>query len=49
VDGQRSITWTDDGKTFGPAPAGGKIGLRQQNDLLYGDYTNVRVYQLKRM
>jgi hypothetical protein len=48
VDGLRSVAWTDDGKTFGPLHAGGKLGLRQQNDLLYGDYTNLRVYGLKR-
>ena len=47
VDGQRSIKWNDDGKAFGPLHAGGHVGLRQQNDLLYGDYANLRVYGLK--
>ena len=48
VDGARCLTWTDDGKTFGHLLDGGKIGLRQQNDLFWGDYTNLRVYALKR-
>ena len=48
VDGKPCITWADDGKEHGPALGGGKIGLRQQNDLLWGDYTNLRVYALKR-
>lgn len=48
VNGQRCITWTDDGQTYGPIPGGGKLGLRQQNNLLQGDYTNLRVYALKK-
>ncbi len=36
VDGETCISWTDDGKTGGPALGGGKIGLRQQNDLRGG-------------
>jgi len=48
VDGKPCLQWTDDGKAYGPVHGGGKIGLRQQNDLLWGDYTNLRVYGLKR-
>ena len=44
VDGKPCLAWTDGGPLLG----GGKIGLRQQNDLLWGDYTNLKVYGLKR-
>ncbi|MDH7568064.1 MAG: DUF1961 family protein [Armatimonadota bacterium] len=49
VDDVECFRWTDDGKTYGPLLGGGKIGLRQQNDLLYGDYRNLRVYGLRRL
>jgi hypothetical protein len=48
VNGKRCLTWFDDGKSYGPVHGGGKIGLRQQNDLRWGDYTNLRVYELKK-
>ena len=48
VNGKRCLTWFDDGKSYGPVHGGGKIGLRQQNDLRWGDYTNLRVYDLKK-
>ena len=48
VNGKRCLSWFDDGETFGPRHGGGKLGFRQQNDLFWGDYTNVRVYELKR-
>jgi hypothetical protein len=48
VDGRQCVAWTDDGKTYGPVLDGGKLGLRQQNDLRHGDYTNLRVYRLKK-
>jgi hypothetical protein len=48
VDGQPCLLWTDDGVTYGPILGGGKIGLRQQNDLRYGEYRNLRVYALER-
>lgn len=47
VDGQVCISWSDDGKTGGPSLSGGKIGLRQQNDLRWGEYRNLRVYGLR--
>jgi len=48
VDGKPCLSWADDGRVCGPLLGGGKIGLRQQNDLLWGDYANLRVYGLKR-
>ncbi|MBM4039987.1 MAG: DUF1961 family protein [Planctomycetes bacterium] len=48
VDGKPCLRWTDDGTTHGPTHGGGKLGLRQQNDLLWADYTNLRVYGLQR-
>ncbi len=48
VNGKRCITWFDDGETFGPVRGAGKIGLRQQNNLRWGDYRNLRVYALKK-
>jgi hypothetical protein len=48
VDGEVCISWNDDGKTGGPAlVGGGKIGLRQQNDLRWGEYRNLRAYELR--
>ncbi len=48
VNGEVSFAWDDDGKTYGPRLGGGKLGFRQQNNLLWGDYTNVRVWELTR-
>ena len=47
VDEQPCIRWTDDGTVGGPPHGGGKIGLRQQNNLRRGEYANLRVYGLK--
>jgi hypothetical protein len=46
VNGAVSFAWHDDGKTHGPRLGDGKLGFRQQNNLLWGDYANVRVWGL---
>jgi hypothetical protein len=46
VNGEVSFSWVDDGKQFGARIGGGKLGFRQQNNLLYGDYRNLCVYRI---
>jgi hypothetical protein len=48
VDGQPCIDWVDDGTIGGPSLGGGKLGFRQMNHLLWGEYANLRVYGLAR-
>ncbi len=48
VNGQVCFAWEDDGKKYGPRIGGGKLGFRQQNNLLWGDYANLRVWGLNR-
>lgn len=38
--------WTDDGRTYGPVLAGGKIGFRQMAPLV-AEYANLRVHALE--
>jgi hypothetical protein len=46
VDGRVVIDWTDDGKRYGPALGGGKIGLRQMQ-WTAALYRNLRVHELR--
>lgn len=46
VNGKTCVDWTDDGSAGGPPHGGGKLGFRQQNNLYYGDYRNLKVYGL---
>ncbi len=48
VNGQRCLTWQDDGESYGPVLGGGKFSFRQQNDIRHGDYRNLRFYALKK-
>ena len=41
------FTWIDDGKTYGPPLAGGKIGFRQMAPLV-AEYANLKVHEVKR-
>lgn len=46
VDNRKVIDWTDDGKKYGPAWQGGKIGLRQMK-WTHFRYRNFKVWELK--
>ncbi len=45
VDGLEVLHFRDDGSTFGPLLAGGKIGLRQLAPMI-GEYSDLKVYAL---
>ena len=47
VNGKLSVSFTDDGKTWGPAWGDGYIGLRQMNHILSATYQNLRVYRVE--
>jgi hypothetical protein len=44
LNGEVSYAWNDDGKKFGPRMGGGKLAFRQQNNLLFGEYRNLKVF-----
>jgi len=44
-NGEVSFAWQDDGKQYGPRIAGGKLAFRQQNNLLWGEYRNLKVWE----
>jgi hypothetical protein len=46
VDDRRIIDWIDDGKTYGPVYAGGKMGFRQMKNTHF-QYRNFRVWSLQ--
>jgi hypothetical protein len=46
VNGKLSVSFTDDGKTYGPVWGDGYIGLRQMNHILSATYQNLRVYRV---
>ncbi len=45
IDGERSVKFYDDGKTYGPVLGGGKIGLRQMQWMI-AKYRNFRIYEV---
>ncbi len=45
IDALEIFQFEDDGKTYGPLLAGGKIGFRQLAPFI-GEYANLRVYRL---
>ena len=45
LNGEVSFAWEDDGKQFGPRIGGGKLAFRQQNNLLWGEYRNLKVWE----
>ena len=47
VNGKLSVSFTDDGKTYGPVWGDGYIGLRQMNHILSATYQNLRVYRVE--
>ena len=46
VDGKVVLRFADDGKTYGPALGGGKIGLRQMH-FTRARYDNFRIYRVQ--
>jgi len=45
IDDLPILTWTDDGRTYGPVLAGGKIGFRQMAPLI-AEYANLTVQEV---
>jgi hypothetical protein len=47
ANGRLSVSFDDDGKTYGPVLTDGYIGLRQMNHLLSAGYSNLKVYSVE--